>query len=84
MSGLLRTLAAGVFGGALCGVFVVGVLGRLAMRLLAVTSSDQVQGAVTDDDEIVGVISLEGTLSLGVFGILAGATGGLVYLWVRR
>ncbi len=84
VSSLLRTLTAGLVGGALCGVFVVGVLGRLVMRVLAVTSSEHVQGVVTDDDQVVGVISLEGTLSLAAFGILAGATGGLVYLLVRQ
>ena len=35
---LARTLSVGAVAGAICGLLVGGVLGRLAMRLLAVTS----------------------------------------------
>jgi len=54
------------------------------MRLLAVTSPTSARGRVTDDLAIVGRISLTGSLGLALFTTLAGAIGGLVYVWVRR
>ena len=51
---LARTLSVGAVAGAICGLLVGGVLGRLAMRLLAVTSGESAQGGVTDDQAIVG------------------------------
>lgn len=41
---LARTLSVGAVAGAICGLLVGGVLGRLAMRLLAVTSGQSAQG----------------------------------------
>ena len=81
---LARTTAAGLVGGAVCGALVGGVLGRLAMRLLAVTSPDSALYRLTDDDAIVGEISVAGTLSLLAFTASIGAIGGLLYLWVAR
>src|SRR5829696_4140773 len=59
---LARTLSVGAVAGAICGLLVGGVLGRLAMRLLAVTSGESAQGGVTDDQAIVGEITLLGTV----------------------
>jgi len=78
------TLAAAAMSGGLAGLVIGGVLGRLAMRLLAVTSPAGAQGRVTDDLAIVGRISLTGTLGLALFTTLVGVIGGLVYVWVRR
>jgi hypothetical protein len=81
---LARTMGGGAVLGALSGVLVGGVLGRLAMRLLAVTSPASAQGRMTDDQAVVGTISLGGTLGLALVTTVAGALAGLVYLWVRR
>ena len=56
------------------GVVVVGAGGRLAMRLLAATSP-QSRGVLTEADQTVGRISLDGTLAFIVFG---GLPGGLL------
>jgi hypothetical protein len=65
----------GMVAGALAaGVLVLGLGGRLMMRVLAATSSGTVQGATTDADEIVGEITLGGTIGLLLF---VGAFGGL-------
>ena len=51
---LARTMGGGALLGALSGLLVGGVLGRLAMRLLAVTSPAAAQGRLTDDQALVG------------------------------
>lgn len=81
---LARTMAAGLVGGAVCGAVVGGVLGRLAMRLLTVTSPTSALYRLTDDDAVVGEITVAGTLSLLTFTASTGAIGGLLYLGVRR
>jgi hypothetical protein len=81
---LARTLSVGAVAGAICGLLVGGVLGRLAMRLLAVTSGQSAQGGVTDDQAIVGEVTLRGTVTLALICAGLGALGGLIYLSVRR
>jgi hypothetical protein len=81
---LARTLSVGAVAGAICGLLVGGVLGRLAMRLLAVTSGQSAQGGVTDDQAIVGEVTLRGTVTLALICAGLGALGGLIYLCVRR
>ncbi len=72
-------------GGVAAGVTVIGAGGRLAMRLLAVTAGDSAQGRLTEADEIVGTISLSGTLGFVIFnGVLGGLVFGALYLVVRR
>ena len=72
-------------GGVIAGVLVIGAGGRLAMRLLAVTAGDAAQGRVTEADEIVGRITVDGTIGFVLFN---GVFGGIVfagpYLVVRR
>jgi hypothetical protein len=80
---ITRTLSISAIAGAMGGIFVAGVLGRLAMRLLAVTSPSA-QGRITDDKAVVGQITLAGTANLALFGAIAGVVGGLIYPWVRR
>src|SRR5215203_219267 len=81
---LARTLSVGAVAGAICGLLVGGVLGRFAMRLLAVTSGRSAQGGVTDDQAIVGEVTLRGTVTLALICTGLGALGGLIYLCVRR
>ena len=78
-----RTLSIGALAGAISGFVVGGVLGRLGMRLLAVTSPEA-RGGLTDDQAFVGEITLSGTANLVLAVTSIGALAGLVYLWVRR
>lgn len=77
-------------GGMLAGAFLAGLLtigagGRLMMRILAVTSSDDVQGLRTEADEIIGEVNLGGSLFLIVaVGIGAGALGLALFSVLRR
>lgn len=78
-------LTIAVVSGAVAGLLIAGPGGRLAMRLLAATSGDGAQGAVTEADEIVGRITLSGTLAFVVFvGLLGGMASGVLYMLVRR
>jgi hypothetical protein len=56
---------------------------RLAMRILALTSP-RAQGSITEAQEVVGRITLAGTLFLLEAGAALGMGGGLVYVAVRR
>jgi hypothetical protein len=72
-------------GGVSTGVLVIGAGGRLAMRLLAITSGDDAQGRVTEANEVVGQITLEGTIGFILFnGVFGGLVAGALYLLVRR
>jgi hypothetical protein len=66
------------------GVVVVGAGGRLAMRLLAATSP-QSRGVLTEADQMVGRISLDGTVAFIVFGGLPGGfLAALFYVVLHR
>jgi hypothetical protein len=79
-----RLLAGTVAAGALVGLVVAGVGGRLAMRLMASTSDPSVQGVVTDDGFVVGAVTLTGTLQFVLLeGLPAGILAGLIYLALR-
>lgn len=55
------------------------------MRLLAATAGDDAQGRITEADEVVGSINLDGTIGLYVFGgILPGLLSGAIYVVFRR
>jgi hypothetical protein len=71
--------------GILPGIMVVGAGGRLAMRLLAVTAGDDAQGRITEADEVVGEITVGGTMGFVLFfGIFGGLLGGALFLLLRR
>lgn len=81
----LRTLAAFVTAGVIAGVLVVGIGGRLVMRVLAATSGGAAQGRLTDADEVVGEISLGGTIGVVVFvGLFGGLVAAFVCLVLRH
>jgi hypothetical protein len=80
-----RGAAVAIVGGFWAGALVTGPAIRLIMRLLAVTAGDGAQGRITEADEVVGSINLDGTVSLVVFGgILPGLLSGVIYVVVRR
>ena len=81
----LRGVAIALVGGFWAGLLVTGPAIRLIMRLLAVTAGDAAQGRITEADEVVGKINLDGTLGLFVFGgILPAMLSGAIYVLVRR
>ena len=79
-----RSLVLAVLAGAASGFLVAGVGGRLAMRLLALTSPEIAQGRLTDDAARVGQFTVGGSLSLALALTVIGALLGPVYLLVRR
>jgi hypothetical protein len=67
------------------GIMAAGAGGRLVMRLLAATSGDEAQGRITEAAEVVGRISVDGTVGFVVFtALFFGSATGAVYLLVRR
>ncbi len=79
-----RGMAVGMLPGALAGLIAGGVGSRLAMRVMAATSSAAVQGTETEFGATVGEISFGGTLFLLIAGAILGAAGGLIFMVVRR
>jgi hypothetical protein len=66
-------------------ILAAGAGGRLVMRLLAVTAGPDAQGRITEADEIVGRVSVEGTLGFVVFtGLFVGLATGILYLLLHR
>jgi hypothetical protein len=78
-------LTVAVVSGVGAGVLAAGAGGRLVMRLLAVTAGPAAQGRITEAEEVVGRISVDGTLRFVVFiGLFAGLATGPLYLLLRR
>ena len=78
-------LTLAVSAGAGAGLLAAGAGGRLVMRLLAVTAGPGAQGRITEADQVVGRISVDGTLGFIIFtGLLFGAASGAAYLLLRR
>lgn len=77
---VLRDVARGGLAGVLAGTLIGGLGGRVLMTIAAVLNPDAT-GRQTENGQLVGVFSLEGTLALLLFGGLA---GGLVagVVWV--
>ena len=84
LAGSIRALGPVCSAGIICGVLVAGLLGRVVMRVLAATSGDGAQGLVTDASEVVGEITLSGTIGFIIFvGLPAGAVAAIVLLVAR-
>jgi hypothetical protein len=84
LRGLGRLLLVGYLTGLVVGALVIGPAGRLAMRLLASTSPDA-QGRITEADEVVGRITVGGTIGFVVFvGLGFGVAVGLIYVFLAR
>jgi hypothetical protein len=58
----LWSLTVAVASGVGAGLLAAGASGRLAMRLLAVTAGADAQGRITEAEQVVGRISVDGTL----------------------
>jgi hypothetical protein len=80
----LWSLTLAVVSGVGAGLLAAGAGGRLVMRLLAVTAGPDAQGRITEADQVVGRISVDGTLGFVVFtGLFFGLATGVLYLVVR-
>jgi hypothetical protein len=78
-------LAVALISGAAAGILAAGAGGRLVMRLLAVTAGADAQGQITEAQEIVGRITVDGTLGFVVFtGLFFGPVSAAAYLLLRR
>jgi hypothetical protein len=78
-------LTVAVASGVGAGILAAGAGGRLVMRLLAVTAGPEAQGRITEADEVVGRVSVDGTFGFVVFtGLFFGLVTGALYLLVRR
>jgi hypothetical protein len=77
-----QVLAKVTFVGALSGVIAVGLLGRMAMFLLAYLNP-LASGVRSDDGFEIGQITLSGSLQLAAAGLQIGVTGVFFYLVVR-
>jgi hypothetical protein len=84
MAAVLRAASVGAISGMIAGIIAGGIGGRVAMRIAAITATDAEQGALTEAEEVVGVISFDGTMGLIVFGgVFTGIFGGLMYAGMR-
>ena len=78
-------LTVALLSGAAAGILAAGAGGRLVMRLLAVTAGADAQGQITEAQEIVGRITVDGTIGFVVFtGLFFGPVSGAAYLLLRR
>ncbi len=78
-------LTVAVVSGLGSGVLLAGPGGRLAMRLLAATAGEAAQGRITEADQVVGKITLGGTISFILFtALFFGLATGALYLLVLR
>jgi hypothetical protein len=78
-------LTVALISGAAAGILAAGAGGRLVMRLLAVTAGADAQGQITEAEQIVGRITVDGTLGFVVFtGLFFGPVSGAAYLVLRR
>ena len=74
-----------VLSGLASGLVAAGAGGRLVMRLLAVTAGDQAQGRITEAQEVVGRITVDGTIGFVIFvGLFGGFVVGGLYMVLRR
>jgi hypothetical protein len=63
-------LTLAVTSGLVAGILAAGAGGRLVMRLLAVTAGPDAQGRITEAEQLVGRITVGGTLGFIVFTAL--------------
>jgi hypothetical protein len=78
-------LTVALVSGAGAGILAAGAGGRLVMRLLAVTAGADAQGQITEAEQIVGRITVDGTIGFVVFtGLFFGPVSAAAYLLLRR
>jgi len=83
MASRLRSPALALAVGAVVGVVVAGGGARLAMRLIALADDREDFGLATEGGDVIGEVTLEGTLFVLVTGLVLGIVGALLYLALR-
>jgi hypothetical protein len=78
---VLRDIARGGIAGLVAGIVVGGLGGRLVMRVAALLHPDAV-GALTENGNRIGDITLGGSVALVLFGLIACAMAGAVWVVV--
>ena len=83
---IVRDIARGGIAGIIVGLLVGGLGGRLVMRVATILHEDKV-GILTENGEVIGHITLNGTLALMTFGglgmgLLAGAIWVIGSPWI--
>ena len=84
MTRRLRSPAIALGVGAAVGLVVAGAGSRLAMRLIAVADDREDFGLPTEGGDVVGEVTLDGTLFVLFNGLAQGIVGALLYLALRR
>ena len=79
----LRQWAIAAGCGAIAGLLCIGLGIRLAMRVSGMLTPPEARNVLTDADQVVGQITVDGSLALILFGLPAGVAGGLYYMAVR-
>lgn len=80
---IIRTAAIAAFAGFIAGFITLGGGGRIAMRIAAMLSADELQGTITENQERVGEITVSGTFGLMMTGGMVGIGLGLGFVLIR-
>ena len=84
---VLRDIARGGISGVVAGIVVGGLGGRLVMRIAAILHPDAV-GALTENGNRIGDITIGGTFTLVLLGLIICAMAGAVWVvvspWITR
>ncbi len=80
---MARRVGAAMGVGLVCGLVIGGIGGRIAMFVLRLTSSEGVNGVLSDDGFRIGRLTTSSAFLL-LFGAVLGALGGLAYMLVRQ
>ena len=76
----IRLVSATIIIGAVGGAIVGGLGGRIAMRILFLTSDDAVKGVTSDDGFEIGRFTLSNTVGLVIVTMFIGVLAALLYL----
>jgi len=76
----IRLISATIIIGAVGGAIVGGLGGRLAMRILVLTSGEAVKGVTSDDGFQIGRFTLSDTVGLVIITMFIGVLAALLYL----
>ena len=76
----IRLVSATIIIGAVGGAIVGGLGGRIAMRILVLTSDEAVKGVTSDDGFQIGRFTLSDTVGLVILTMFIGVVAALLYL----
>lgn len=80
-----RGLIIGIASGMIAGLLAGGVGSRIAMRVSAIMGGEKIAGLMTENGNIVGQITAEGTIGLLIFGgLFPGMIGGGLFVALRN